>query len=94
MSSLTNPLNTDFNSVLSNTVGFNLDDISKIEPFKDTYSTAWFVIFMSFIGAFLLLVGIALLYSLCDCFCPCCCGGSKPNRVRNGNKDVEMKNRG
>ena len=36
--------NTDFNDVnnaLSDTVGFNLNDISKIEPFKDAYSTAW-----------------------------------------------------
>jgi len=66
---MSNPLNTEF---VQSIVGFTLDDVLKIEPFKDAYSTGWFVIFMTFIGAVLVLMGIALLYSLCDCVCSCC----------------------
>ena len=96
--STVNRLNTDFNSLSSQIIGFTVDDILKIEPFKDAYSTAWFVIFMSFIAAFGLLVGIAFLYSFCDCLCSCCgcCGssGSKSsNKVKNGNEDMEMEHR-
>lgn len=53
----------------ANIVGFSIDDIAKIEPFKDGYSTAWFVIFMTFIGAVAFLIAFALLYSFLDCLC-------------------------
>jgi len=69
MGNMSNPLNTEF---VQSIVGFTLDDVLKIEPFKDAYSTGWFVIFMTFIGAVLVLMGIALLYSLCDYVCSCC----------------------
>uniref|UniRef100_H2Z155 Uncharacterized protein n=1 Tax=Ciona savignyi TaxID=51511 RepID=H2Z155_CIOSA len=88
-------LNTEIiNNALSSVVGFSLDDIAKIQPFKDSYSIAWFVIFMSFIGMFAVLFGIAFLYSVCDCVCSCCRrSNSSPkgrsNKVKNGN-DMEL----
>uniref|UniRef100_H2XP31 Uncharacterized protein n=1 Tax=Ciona intestinalis TaxID=7719 RepID=H2XP31_CIOIN len=90
-------LNTDIiNNALTNVVGFTLDDIAKIEPFKDTYSTVWFGIFIAFIGMFGVLFAIAFLYSFCDCVCSCCRRSEpKPhkrrnNKVKNGSDNIGM----
>jgi len=95
---MSNPLNTEF---VQSIVGFTLDDVLKIEPFKDAYSTGWFVIFMTFIGAVLVLMGIALLYSLCDCVCSCCrrsttsgrhSATKNKNRVHNKGENAVYEN--
>ncbi|CAK8684205.1 unnamed protein product [Clavelina lepadiformis] len=95
---MSNDFNTEFiNSQLNNVVGFDLNDLLSIEPFKDNYSTAWFVIFMTFIAAFLLMIGIAFLYSVCDCLCSCCCcrrsdgGNGRKNKVQSGQDNYSME---
>ncbi|XP_077976164.1 uncharacterized protein LOC144432029 [Styela clava] len=75
----------NINNELEKVVGFRLDDIGKIDPFKDTYSIVWFCIFVGFIGTVVILIGIACLYSICDCLCACCC--KKRRRVGERNID-------
>lgn len=64
---------TTFESV----VGFNLDDLLSVQPFKDTYNLVAFVVMATFVVTVLLLTGIAFLYSCCECCCSCCGGGSE-----------------
>lgn len=74
-------------------VGFSIDDISKVQPFKDVYSTAWFVTFMIFIGAIGVMIAFAFLYSFLDCLCCCCGARHKKRRVNDSDVEIEMDNR-
>lgn len=59
-----------------NVVGFDLDDLLSVDPFKDTYSIVTFVIFAQFIITIIALIAIAFLFSVCQCCCPCTTGMS------------------
>lgn len=65
---MSNPID-QAQQVIEGVVGISIEDISKIEPFKDNFSTAWFVIFMSFIGTVAFLAVFAFLYSFLECCC-------------------------
>lgn len=51
-------------------VGFNLNDVLSVDPFKDTYSIVTFAIFASFVVTIMALIAIAFLFSVCECCCP------------------------
>lgn len=56
-------------TTVSSVVGFSLDDITSIDPFKDAYSIALFLPFATFWAGVLLLTVTAFLYSACECCC-------------------------
>nr|XP_039255498.1 small integral membrane protein 18-like [Styela clava] len=58
---------TSFESI----VGFDFDDLLKVDPFKDVYSIVSFSIFATFVATILILIAVAFLYSFCECCCPC-----------------------
>ncbi|XP_077975670.1 small integral membrane protein 18-like isoform X2 [Styela clava] len=82
-------MSSNIQQQVEDVVGFSIDDIAKIEPFKDNYSIAWFVIFMAFIGTVAFLMAWAFLYSFLECLC-CCCGRRKKNRIKNGEEEIEL----
>ena len=72
---------------INSVIGVSLDDIYKIEPFKTTYHSVFFVIILLFVGSFLFMTAMAFLYTICDCCCSCF-GTRKTNKVSS---EVEMR---
>lgn len=82
VSRITDVKMTTFESI----VGFNLDDLTSINPFKDVYSTVAFAVMATFVATVLVLMAIAFLYSCCECCCSCCGGGGSDKPVKTGSE--------
>jgi len=81
VSNYTNKLNTDF---IDSVIGFTMDDITSMEPFKNSYSTAWFAVFVVFMLTIISLFAFAFLFSFCECAQDCCCNCSRNRKVEEG----------
>ena len=77
---------------LQDIFGVGLNDIRAVDPFKTIYHSVFFVIILVFVGTLFLLIGVAFLYTMCDCFCTGCGkGGKKRNKVEDTPQEHEME---
>ena len=93
---MSNVLNTPY---INSVVGFTLDDITTVQPFRTVFSTAWFAVFVVFIATILIMMAIALIYSFCECFvgcckccCSCCCPKNKVSSTKSADLELEDMN--
>ena len=68
-------------SSFTDITGINVDELTKVDPFRDNVSTAGFIIWLAFFGMIVSLVVFTFAYSTCKCCLGCftclCCGKKK-----------------
>ena len=69
------------NDVINSVIGVSLNDIQNINPFKTVYHIVYFIILLAFVGLFLALIGMAFLYSVCNCICIACSCNKQKNKI-------------
>jgi len=84
-------MTSSLSDTVDSVIGISLDDLTRIEPFKTTFHSVFFVIFLLFVGSFLFMIFTAFLYTLCDCCCSCCDQRGRKNKVAAAKSENDMQ---